>query len=126
MKQFIVIILLVITTNQAQARWSCNLACHISEDRPVAQILRHSSGTAYSDFNAECKQVKGQSTFPGESGCDYVYCKVYDKRIDVVSGFGETLTEARQNARTACGPQSKSYCKLLNVRTLGNYDCREH
>lgn len=126
MKKLIVIMFFIFAGLESQARWSCDLACHISEDREVGRISRHASGDDYSDFNAECKEAKGRSTFPGSSDCAYVYCKVFDKRIDTVSGSGDTLTEARQSARSACDPKSESSCGLLNVRTVGAYDCKEN
>lgn len=126
MKKLIIALLFAVIAIDAQARWSCELECHISEDQEVGKIPRHASGTDYSDFDAECKLRKGTSTFPGYSGCDYVYCKVYNKRTDLTSGYGETLTEARQNARVSCHPISQKSCGLLNVRTIGNYKCSEY
>jgi hypothetical protein len=113
-------------TSQAYASWKCNASCTYSQDHVLLTIARLASGPEYSDFDAECSQLGGTSTFPGESGCDYVYCKTFQSGTQTVIGEGTSLTEARQNARSACGEASYETCRLSNYRRVTGYDCHEN
>lgn len=125
MKILIAISILILSATQAHARWHCELSCIRSVDTVYSKIDRHASGADYSDFNAECAQVNGTSTFPGESGCQYVYCKKFSKAVDVLNGEGESLTEARQNARSGCQQGGSNSCGIMNFNQIGNYNCHE-
>lgn len=125
MKKFVGAILFLFIALNAQARWSCELECKISEDQEIARIRKHASGEEYDDFYAECKQRGGYATSL-MSGCEYSYCKIHSNRTEITSGYGETLTEARKDARETCKPTSESSCGLLNVRTICKYKCTEY
>ncbi len=125
LKLFIATTVLLLSAAQAQARWRCDLSCKRSVDTIYFQIERHASGSAYSDFGAECANVNGTSTFPGYSGCQYVYCKKFSATIDTLTGEGTSLTEARENARKSCPQGGSDSCGIMNFNEIGDYNCSE-
>lgn len=125
MKTYLWMILLSLPAAEASARWNCELECKRSVDTVFFTIDRHAAGTAYSDFNAECTNVGGVSTWPGESGCAYVYCKKFSTTIDVLTGEGESLSDARESARAKCPEGGTMSCGIMNFNEIGNYNCSQ-
>jgi hypothetical protein len=124
-KYFGILFSVLLIGMQSHARWTCQVECKRSFDTVFYKIDRHASGTAYSDFNAECQAASGTSTFPGQSGCTYVYCKKFSSITQILSGTGETLTLARQDARARCPQGGTDSCGLMDFNSIGEYTCTQ-
>lgn len=124
-KTLVAISIMILSAAQAQARWHCSLECKRSVDTVYSQFPKHGSSTDYSDFKAACEKVAGAAVTRPESGCDYIYCKKFSKTVDILNGEGDSLTEARQNARSGCPQGGAVACDIMKFNEIGNYNCSE-
>lgn len=92
----------LLTGGVSQAAWECTVACKMAVTSEISHIERHASGQDIGDWQAECRAAGGVSNYPGYSNCSYAYCTKHQEYTQMQSGRGQTLTEARQQARAGC------------------------
>lgn len=108
MKLFLIIFSVMIQTflsQNAWAGWECTATCNGNSYTVLSSLYHNASSGETSDFKVNCTDVLGGvigTTSPGSCGGIYYYCQKWDKTSYQVTGSGDGLIAARQEARASC------------------------